>query len=69
MAHEVLLKFFDAVVYWTRKQDLLPDNHYTVDGTLIDTWAYHEKLSAEDLPRKGTDNLPKEGGLNSSKHN
>ena len=41
MTHEVLLKFFDAVVYRTRKQDLLPDNHYTVDGTSIDTWAYH----------------------------
>jgi transposase len=36
LAHEVSLKFFDAAVHQARKQDLLSDDHFTVDGTLID---------------------------------
>jgi transposase len=39
LAHDVSVKFFDAVVRQTRKQGLLSDDHFTVDGTLIDAWA------------------------------
>jgi transposase len=32
-------KFFDAVVKQARCEDLLSDEHFTVDGTLIEAWA------------------------------
>jgi transposase len=31
--------FFDAVVQQARRQNLLSDEHFTVDGTLIEAWA------------------------------
>jgi len=39
LKHDVSLKFFDAVVREARKRGLLSDEHFTVDGTLIDAWA------------------------------
>jgi len=41
-------RFFDAVVGETRKLDLLSDEHFTVDGTLIEAWA----STAKSLRRK-----------------
>lgn len=32
-------KFFDAVVQQARREHLLSDEHFTVDGTLIEAWA------------------------------
>lgn len=55
LAHDVSLKFFDAVVRQARKQDLLSDDHFTVDGTLIDAWASMKSFQ------------PKETGDSSSK--
>lgn len=39
LAHEVARKFFDAVVGYARGEGLLSDEHFTVDGTLIEAWA------------------------------
>jgi transposase len=36
---ELACRFFDAVVAEARKLDLLSDEHFTVDGTLIEAWA------------------------------
>src|ERR1019366_5732167 len=36
---EVALKFFDAVVREARALELLSDEHFSVDGTLIEAWA------------------------------
>lgn len=46
--HETALEFFDAVVRLARKKDLLSDEHFSVDGTLIEAWA-----SAKSFKRKG----------------
>lgn len=46
--HEVALDFFDAVVRLAREKDLLSDEHFSVDGTLIEAWA-----SAKSFKRKG----------------
>lgn len=47
--------FFARVVEQAERQGLLSDEHFTVDGTLIEAWAnrrsFHEK---EDPPKKGT---------------
>src|SRR3974390_1537330 len=36
---DVALKFFDAVVREARRLQLLSDEHFSVDGTLIEAWA------------------------------
>lgn len=62
LSHDVSLKFFDAVVRQARKRDLLSDDHFTVDGTLIDAWA-----SLKSFQPKATDDSdkpPKGGGRN-----
>lgn len=39
LQHEVAQRFFDAVVTAARREGLLSDEHFTVDGTLIEAWA------------------------------
>src|SRR5512135_321201 len=39
MEHEVGRRFFDAVVRQARGAGLMSDDHFTVDGTLIEAWA------------------------------
>jgi transposase len=39
MAHEVGRRFFDMVVGQARGAGLMSDEHFTVDGTLIEAWA------------------------------
>ncbi len=39
MEHEVGRLLFDAVVGQARKSGLMSDEHFTVDGTLIEAWA------------------------------
>ena len=46
--------FFDAVVGEARKLELLSDEHFTVDGTLIEAWASTAKsLRRKDGPPSG----------------
>ena len=65
LAHEVSLKFFDAVVRQARKQDLLSDDHFTVDGTLIDACAsmksFQPKATGHDSGKP-----PEDGGRNAT---
>jgi IS5 family transposase len=53
---DLACRFFDAVVSEARKRGLLSDEHFTVDGTLIDAWA----STAKSLRRK--DGPPSAGG-------
>lgn len=39
LAHDVARQFFDAVVRQARQAGLLSDEHFSVDGTLIEAWA------------------------------
>lgn len=48
----ISVKFFDAVVRKAREADLLSDEHFTVDGTLIEAWASHKSFQ----PKGGGDN-------------
>jgi transposase len=45
---KVACRFFDAVVGEARRLKLLSDDHFTVDGTLIDAWA----STAKSMRRK-----------------
>jgi transposase len=53
---DLACRFFDAVVSEARKRGLLSDEHFTVDGTLIEAWA----STAKSLRRK--DGPPSQGG-------
>lgn len=39
LEHEVGRRFFDAIVRRAREAGLMSDEHFTVDGTLIEAWA------------------------------
>jgi transposase len=51
--HAVVAQFFDAVVELARREGLLSDEDFTVDGTLIEAWA-----SMKSFQRKGAPEGP-----------
>lgn len=52
---EVALKFFDAVVREARRLKLLSDEHFSVDGTLIEAWASMKSFRPKDGGGSGPD--------------
>jgi IS5 family transposase len=55
--HDIAQAFFAGVVERARAQQLLSDEHFTVDGTLIEAWASLKSLKRKDgkPPRSGGD--------------
>lgn len=53
-------RFFAEVLVLAKVQDLLSDEHFTVDGTLIEAWASHKSFKpvAEGEARKDDDDDP-----------
>ncbi|HEX8813720.1 MAG TPA: IS5 family transposase [Terracidiphilus sp.] len=47
---EVADGFFTAVVEQARTNGLLSDEHFTVDGTLLEAWAGHKSFKPKDDP-------------------
>jgi len=47
---EVAQAFFDQVLAQARSAKLLSDEHFTVDGTLIEAWAGHKSFKHKDEP-------------------
>jgi transposase len=45
---EIAEKFFAAVIDQARKANLLSDEHFTVDGTLVEAWASHKSFKPKD---------------------
>ena len=56
-------EFFTNVVEQARKERWLSDEHFTVDGTMIEAWA-GQKSFQKKKGTKGTDTPPSEGGSN-----
>jgi len=54
LEHDVSQRFFDAVVKMARGKRLLSDEHFTVDGTLIEAWASLKSFK----PKDGSDTEP-----------
>jgi transposase len=48
LASEVAKKFFDRVLAQARSANLLSDEHFTVDGTLIEAWASLKSFRPKD---------------------
>ena len=55
--HEIAKEFFAGVIRQARSQQLLSDEHFTVDGTLIESWASFKSLKRKDgtPPKSGSD--------------
>jgi len=51
---EIAEGFFQAVLEQAREAGLLSDEHFTVDGTLIEAWASHKSFRAKDEDGKGS---------------
>ena len=48
LAHEVTGRFFGAVVSEARRQRLLSEEHFSVDGTLLEAWASRKSVRPRD---------------------
>jgi transposase len=66
MAHDVAAAFFDAVLDEARGRRLLSDEHFTVDGTLLQSWAsiksFTPKVAATTGDDTDTDRTPPPSG-------
>ncbi len=60
LENDVITELFEEVVNLARKQKLLSDEHFSVDGTLIQAWA-----SQKSYRRKDDSEPPAGGGRNS----
>jgi transposase len=54
--------FFERVVALAREQGLLSDEHFTVDGTLIEAWASLKSFKRKDQPPAPPDDRGKSDG-------
>jgi transposase len=55
IAGEVAAHFFQAVLAPARAANLLSDEHFTVDGTLIEAWAnWRSFVERQDPPQRGS---------------
>ena len=57
---EIARGFFEAIVSQAREQGLTSDEHFSVDGTLIEAWASMKSVRRKD----GSDDPPQGGGRN-----
>jgi transposase len=59
---EIAEEFFAAVLSLARSQELLSDEHFTVDGTLVEGWASLKSFQPKDKRRRGGDDKPDDPG-------
>jgi len=50
--HEVVPQLFAEVVAAARRRNLLSEEHFSVDGTLIQAWASHKSFRPKDPPTR-----------------
>jgi len=59
LEHQVAHEFLSAVIKDARRRHLLSEDHFTVDGTLLEAWASFKSFRPKDggeTPGKGEDN-------------
>jgi transposase len=59
---DIAAAFFEAVLIHADTERLLSDEHFTVDGTLLEAWASHKSFQPRDRPP----DAPSSGGGNAS---
>ena len=55
---EIDVKFFEGILARAREKGLLSEEHFTVDGTLIEAWASQKSFQKKDQPRLPPDDDP-----------
>lgn len=50
---DIAAAFFDAVLRQAERERLLSDEHFTVDGTLLEAWASHKSFRPKDKAGPG----------------
>jgi len=60
LQHAVAREFFIAIVDEARRRHLLTEEHFTVDGTLLEAWASMKSIR----PKDSGPNTPGDGGRN-----
>ena len=48
LEHDIIPSLFEEIVIMARKKDLLSDEHFSVDGTLIQAWASQKSFRRKD---------------------
>lgn len=48
LEHDVMPDFFEGVIKIARRRHLISDEHFSVDGSLIDAWASHKSFKRRD---------------------
>jgi transposase len=56
---EIAQRFFEEVLATAKKQGLVSQEHFTVDGTIIEAWASHKSFQPKD---SDDDDIPKSSG-------
>jgi transposase len=60
---DIARELFENIVEQARMTGLLSDEHFSVDGTMIDAWASHKSFR----PKDGSDDPPSSGGRNAAR--
>jgi transposase/IS5 family transposase len=58
MEHEVAKVFFEQIVKLAREHGWVSDEHFSVDGTLIEAWASMKSFVPKDQPRPSEEDDP-----------
>src|ERR1700681_105187 len=61
IAGDIASKFMAAVLNQEQVKALLSDDHFSVDGTLIEAWASMKSFSAEGWQRRASGSWPQRG--------
>src|SRR5271165_5589465 len=64
LAGDIADAFFEAVLKQARQRDLLSDEHFTVDGTLLEAWAGQKSFRRIDDDQQPRAASGEEGGSN-----
>ena len=64
LAGDIAEAFFEAVLKQARRRDLLSDEHFTVDGTLLEAWAGQKSFRRMDDDQQPPAASGGEGGSN-----
>jgi len=51
---DIAARFFEQVLGQAEAAHLLSDEHFSVDGTLIEAWASHKSFQRKDRPGPAT---------------
>ena len=59
---EIAEQFFAAVLELARSKELLSDEHFTVDGTMVEGWASLKSFQPKDEAKRSNDDKPDDPG-------